>query len=59
MTPTNSFFLKDDLDESGNGEADESGESGSDDGSTVEGSVEGEGGDDTNGEIFKLTCFIS
>jgi len=58
LTPTNSFFLKDDLDESGNGE-DESGESESDDGSTVEGSVEGEGGDDRNGEIFKLTCFFS
>lgn len=57
MTPTNSFFLKDDLDESGNGE-DESGEGGSDEGSTVEGSVEGEGGDDSNGKIFKLTCLI-
>ena len=45
------------MDESDSGE-DESGGSGSEDGSAVEESVKGESGDDINGEIFKQTSFI-
>ena len=42
------------MDESNSGE----GESGIDDGSTEKESLEGESGDDINGEILKLTSFI-
>ena len=50
------LLFKDFIEESGSGE-DKSSESGSDDGSTEEGSVEGESGNDINGEILKLTSF--
>lgn len=42
------------MNESNSGE----GESGGDDGSTEKESVEGESGNDINGEILKLTSFI-
>ena len=57
MTPIDVLFFKDGLDENGSGK-DESGESGSDDGSTEEGGVEGESGDELNGKLFKPTSCI-